>query len=211
MNILEKIRKNKTEKSKFQLFRLFYLISVVAIIIIVIVAGLESRSIFHKMVLEDAQRDAMHVATALRDCEVKEFISIDDGKEGSLQFLSINWIDEQERQRQQLGGGAWCPLPDQWNAMMVFDTLVFNEYRSANTMRYDLQNWLLMLVGHDKAFVTATSKLSLYDDQSMPVGPSWKAALTTLSDTVLEEQFADVLNEKRIQALGKRRDRLLSQ
>ena len=45
----------------------------------------------------------------------------------------------------------------------------------------------------------------------MPVGPSWKAALTTLSDAVLAEQLADVLDKKRIRALGKRRDMLLSQ
>lgn len=71
-------------KSTFRLFRHFYLISVVAIIVILVVAGLGLRSIFRKMVLEEAQRDAIRISYALRDCEVKEFISIDDSKEQSL-------------------------------------------------------------------------------------------------------------------------------
>jgi hypothetical protein len=124
--------------------------------------------------------------------------------------LSTDWIDEQHRQEQAIGGGAWCPLPDQWDAMMVFDTLVANAYRGAATMRYDLENWLLMLVGHDKAFTTSSSTLSRYKDVPMPIGPSWKAALTELSDEVLQDQLADVLDEKRIRALGQRRDLLLS-
>jgi len=134
-----------------------------------------------------------------------------DGKDGSLQFLPTRWMNEEQRQGRNLGGGAWCPLPDQWGAMMIFDTLVFNEYRNVATMRYDLADWLLMLVDHDKAFTTSTSMLSHYKDVPMPVGPSWKAALTSLSDAVLAEQLADVLDEKRIRALGKRRDLLLSQ
>jgi hypothetical protein len=95
--------------------------------------------------------------------------------------------------------------------MMIFDTLLSNAHRNVATMRYDLADWLLMLVDHDKAFTTSTSTLPRYKDVSMPVGPSWKAALTTLSDAVLAEQLADVLDEKRIRALGKRRDMLLSQ
>ena len=133
-----------------------------------------------------------------------------DGKDGSLQFLPTRWMDEAQRQGRNLGGGAWCPLPDQWDAMMIFDTLVSNEYRSAETMRYDIANWLMMLVDHDKAFTTSKATLPRYKDLPMHVGPSWKAALTTLSDEVLAVQFADVLDEKRIRALGKRRDLLLS-
>ena len=134
-----------------------------------------------------------------------------DGKDGSLQFLPTRWMDEEQRQGRNLGAGAWCPLPDQWGAMMIFDTLVFNEHRNVATMRYDLADWLLMLVDHDKAFTTSKSMLPRYKDVPMLVGPSWKAALATLSDAVLAEQLADVLDEKRIRALGKRRDMLLSQ
>jgi hypothetical protein len=120
-------------------------------------------------------------------------------------------MDEEQRQGRNLGSRAWCPLPDQWGAMMIFDTLVSNAHRNVATMRYDLADWLLMLVDHDKAFTTSTSMLPRYKDVPMPVGPSWKAALTTLSDEVLAVQLADVLDEKRIRALGKRRDMLLSQ
>ena len=134
-----------------------------------------------------------------------------DGKDGSLQFLPTRWMDEAQRHGRNLGGSAWCPLPDQWDAMMIFDTLVSNAHRNAETIRYDMVNWLMMLVDHDKAFTTSTSMLSRFKDVPMHVGPSWKATLTSLSDEVLAAQLADVLDEKRIRALGKRRDMLLSQ
>ena len=133
------------------------------------------------------------------------------GEEGSLQFVPTGWIDEQQRQLQKIGGDAWCPLPDQWNAMFIFDTLAFNEFRNVATMRYDLENWLLMLVGHDRSFTTSSSKPAPYKDTPMPVGPNWKAALASLTDGALQAQFADVLDRRRIKALGKRRDLLLSQ
>ena len=86
INILKKSCKKETKKSKFHLFRHFYLISVVAIIIILIAAGLGLRAIFRKMVLKEAERDAVRISYALRDHEMKKFISIDDSKE---QLLSV--------------------------------------------------------------------------------------------------------------------------
>ena len=133
-----------------------------------------------------------------------------DGKDGSLQFLPTRWINEYQRQNQGLGGSAWCPLPDQWRAMIVFDKLVYNKNRSANTMRYDLTDWLLMIIGHEGAFSTSTLNLSHHNNEAIQIGPGWKAALTALSDAALAEQLVDVLGEKRVRALGKRRDLLIN-
>ena len=70
--------------SKFYLFRHFYLISVVAIAVILGVACLGLRGIFRNFVLFEADRDAIRISRALRDCEVKEFIPTDDSKEQSV-------------------------------------------------------------------------------------------------------------------------------
>ena len=84
INILKKLHKKKTEKSTFHLFRWFYMISVAAIMVILVVACIGLRGIFRGFVLREAERDAERLSYALRDCEVKEFISIDNTKEQSL-------------------------------------------------------------------------------------------------------------------------------
>ncbi len=134
-----------------------------------------------------------------------------NGKDGALQFVPIRWIDEYQRQYRKLGGGAWCPLQDQWAAMTIFDKLVANKKRTVATLRYDLTDWMVMLVGHDGAFTTSTLNLSQDQVDELQIGPTWRAGLAALSDIVLQEQLADVLDAKRIRALGKRRDLLLNQ
>lgn len=134
-----------------------------------------------------------------------------DGKDGTLRFVPIGWIDEQQRRVDESGGGADCPLVDQWDAMVVFDILVGNEQRTAESILYDVNSFDLMLVGHRRAFSTSGAKPSLYRKVAVKVGPAWKAELTDLTDEVLQEQFAGLLDKRRIKALAKRRDLLLNE
>ena len=134
-----------------------------------------------------------------------------DGEVGSLQFVPIRWIDEQRRQEEQSGGRASCSLREQWNAMLIFDILIGNELRIAETIRYDSNSFLLMLAGHGRAFSTSGSKPSRYKGVPLDIGPAWVAALNSMTDEVLKQRFADVLDKRRIRALAKRRDLLLNE
>ncbi|MGI9271792.1 MAG: metallophosphoesterase [Woeseiaceae bacterium] len=134
-----------------------------------------------------------------------------DGDEGSLQFVPARWIDEQQRQLDQSGGGANCPLPDQWEAMLVFDILLGNDRRGVESIRYDASSFDLMLVGHKRAFSTSGSKPARYKDVPVKVGPAWKEELTSLTDDMLQDEFAGLLDKRRIKALAKRRDLLISE
>ena len=49
-----------------------------------------------------------------------------NGKSGVLQFLPDQRVNEKQRHEASGGGGAWCPLPEQWNAMYTFDALLHN-------------------------------------------------------------------------------------
>lgn len=134
-----------------------------------------------------------------------------DGKRGSLQFLPGDTMNEAQRQAEGIGGGAWCPLPVQWPNMTLFDTLAGNSARSADTLLYNLDAWQLILVGFDNAFTTSTAKPTYLRDGRIKVGPSWNAALKSLDNELLQATFEDVLDKRRIKALGKRRDLLLSE
>jgi hypothetical protein len=133
-----------------------------------------------------------------------------DGDEGSLQFLPASSTDETQRSQSGRGGGAMCPLPVQWSAMMVFDALIFNEGRSAANIRYDRSSWQLILPGYTRAFSTSKSRPAHLRDQQLAVGPAWQRALSTLTDEALKAELGDVLDDRRLRALGARRDALIA-
>jgi hypothetical protein len=132
------------------------------------------------------------------------------GDEGSMQFVPVELMTETVRQQKQIGGGAWCPLPVQWPSMSIFDALTANTARTTDTLLYNLDTWEVVLTGFDQSFTTSTKRPAYLNDGRITVGPSWQAALKLLDDDSLQENFADVLDKRRLKALRKRRDDLLS-
>jgi Calcineurin-like phosphoesterase len=132
-----------------------------------------------------------------------------DGDAGVLQLFAANAKDEQSRRETGDGYQAWCPLPEQWNAMYIFDTLMHNAPRHPQNIRYSPGNWQLVLTGHDESFGTKTSRPAWLKDAPLQVGDAWKDAVAALDDQVLESELADVLDKRRLNALKQRRDALL--
>ena len=133
-----------------------------------------------------------------------------DGKDGSLQFMVARYSDEERRSASGRGGDASCSLRDQWGAMYVFDVLIYNEGRSQQRMLYDIGSWQLMLSEHDRAFVARKGRPKHLQGVPLEVNAGWRLALTELTDAVLQQNFSDVLDKRRIKMLAKRRDELLA-
>lgn len=133
-----------------------------------------------------------------------------DGDSGSLQFLPGNSSDEAERSAKGQGGGASCPIMDQWTAMYVFDVLIFNEGRSQHRMLYDRSTWELILSENDRAFAARKGRPVHLKKATIPVSPGWKKALLALTDDVLQSNLGDVLDGRRLKALMSRRDELIA-
>lgn len=133
-----------------------------------------------------------------------------DGVDGSLQFLAAKYSDEMRRSASGRGGGASCPLPDQWDAMYAFDVLIYNEGRSQERMLYDTSSWRLMLTEHAMAFGTKKGRPRHLKGVSLDITEGWRQALLELTDDVLTENFSDVLDKRRLKALVLRRDELLA-
>jgi hypothetical protein len=132
-----------------------------------------------------------------------------DGEAGSLQFLPYGSIDEVQRAERGKGSSANCPLADQWDAMFVFDALIYNDGRIPQSIRYSQDNWQLLLVGHNRAFASKKGRPKFLRGKKLNVTNAWRDALKALSDDVLVEQFSDVLDKKRLSSLGTRRNELL--
>jgi hypothetical protein len=130
--------------------------------------------------------------------------------DGSLRFRVPGSVDESQRQETNRGGSAQCPLPDQWEAMPIFDALVFNEGRSLQSIRYSPDTWQLLLTSYHLAFSTRGGRPKFLQGRELKLTGRWRKALEALTDDVLTEHLGDVLDQKRITALAKRRDELLS-
>jgi hypothetical protein len=131
--------------------------------------------------------------------------------QGSLQYLAPGSIDEKRRHEKGYGGSAMCPLTDQWDAMFVFDALIYNDGRFLQTIKYSPDSWQLLLVGHGRSFPTRKGRPKHLEGRDLALGKTWRDTLASMTDEVLGSQLADVLDKKRLSALSKRRDELLAQ
>lgn len=132
------------------------------------------------------------------------------GREGSLQFLPDNTTDESVRKSSGQGGNSSCPIMDQWAAMYVFDVLIFNEGRTQQRMMYDKSTWSLILSEHDRAFANRKGRPGHLENAGLTVSAGWKNALSEMTDQVLQEEFGDVIDKRRLKALAARRDELIA-
>ncbi len=127
-----------------------------------------------------------------------------------MQFSPEESIDENERRRKDSGAEAWCPLPEQWNAMFVFDALIYNDARDARSILYDLDTWQVILTAHDRSFTDRDGLPRNLRSVPLQFDRAWQEQLAALNDDVLQRNLGDVLDEKRLRALGQRRDGLIA-
>jgi len=131
------------------------------------------------------------------------------GEAGSLQYMPPSTSDEQQRAASGRGASAWCPLPDQWNALYIYDVLIGNEGRLPTNMLYSTDNWQLILTGHGNGFSSSRKRPRYLQDSQLVISSYWVQALKSLDRDAMTAEFGDVLDKRQITALLKRRDLLL--
>ena len=134
-----------------------------------------------------------------------------DGVAGALQFAPSNLMTEAERSTLGTGGSAWCPLRDQYPAMYIFDTLVFNEGRGLEQIAYETDSFDLVLLGHERTFATQRGRPRHLQEATLELSPVWQAALQALDQERLNEALRDVLSGRQIRALSRRVESLLAE
>jgi len=132
-----------------------------------------------------------------------------NGDDGALQLVPANAIDEARRAEAQAGAGAWCPLPEQWATMYVFDTLIGKERRAREEILYDRESFKLFVSGHANAFGRGRGLPRYLEGAELDVTDAWRTALSTLSEKVLDAELDEFLGKRQRRALLRRRDELL--
>ena len=78
-------------------------------------------------------------------------------------------------------------------------------------MLYSPDDWLLILVDHENSFDAERGRPTYLENIELAIGDQWRTALLELDDEALRAVLGDVLDDKRLTALAKRRDALVGE
>ena len=109
------------------------------------------------------------------------------------------------------GGSAWCPLRDQFPAMYIFDTLIYNEGRTLEQIAYSVENFNLLLLGHERSFGTQRGRPAHLREVMLDLGPAWQEALQAIDEDRLTEVLGESLSRREIRALARRIETVLEE
>lgn len=130
-----------------------------------------------------------------------------DGQKGSEQF----WVDSMMSEAERLKKKARPPDQEKWNQislkMRLFDSLIYNTDRHVNNLLIT-KDWEIILIDHSRSF-------RIFGDLKNPksmtrFSRSLLAGLRELKKENLKERVGPYLSEGQIDALLKRRDRILA-
>jgi hypothetical protein len=130
------------------------------------------------------------------------------GRRGILQF----WAEDSVNVRQLLEQGkqaqGWCPAGPQYSLMNVFDVLIHNSDRTQENALFT-RDGMLLLIDHSRAFRTLRTNPRLLYKGGVQVPPALAERLRRLDRQALQAKLGPYLDSRQIDALLKRRDRLL--
>jgi hypothetical protein len=129
---------------------------------------------------------------------------------GVLQFWIDNSINVRRMLEQKKQPDGWCAVAPQYNLMNVFDVLTHNSDRTQENALFT-QDWMLVLIDHTRAFRTLRTNPTLLYKGGVQVPPALAERLKRLDRDTLQARLGPYLQGAQIDALLKRRDRLLKE
>jgi hypothetical protein len=132
-----------------------------------------------------------------------------NGRAGALQFWVENLISELERQNENVAATGWCPLSEQYNLMVAFDTLIYNVDRTLQNIVYDRDSWMLYLIDHSRGFRLNKGRPKDISKVDLVISQDLVEALEGLTLEELRAQVGDLLIQDQMRAILRRRDELV--
>ncbi|MGH8204091.1 MAG: hypothetical protein ACREST_05735, partial [Steroidobacteraceae bacterium] len=129
---------------------------------------------------------------------------------GILQFWVDGSINLRQMLEQKLQPSGWCPTNPQYNLMNVFDLLIHNTDRTQENALFT-RDWMLVLIDHSRSFGTSLKAPALLYKNPVELPPALAQRLAKLDKATLQAALGPYLHRRQIDALLKRRDRLLSE
>ena len=156
---------------------------------------------------ETANRLAAYELSKLLDWPLVPITVARDG--GVLLALPTASLNEAQRIADGRGRPNHCAAGSIYQLMYAFDTLTFNQYRSADTMLYDPQTWQLWLTGHGRTFTRSRGVPRYLAEQPKVLPASVLQQLSELDEPTVMAALEPLIGAGNVRALLKRRDAML--
>jgi hypothetical protein len=133
------------------------------------------------------------------------------GQRGVLQARPLKWVTQAQVQQQQASlGEGWCRPELQLQLMYAFDMLIGNEGRTAESILFDSNDWLIYGTAHDRAFGTMRGLPAYLKARPPAPGAELRRRISTLDEDGLRASLGDLLDARGRSAILSRRDALLA-
>ncbi len=132
------------------------------------------------------------------------------GRTSAVQFWVEGSINARQMIEAKLAPEGWCPVEPQYNLMNVFDVLVHNTDRTQENLLLT-RDWNVVLIDHSRAFTLKQDPPRLLYQKPLELPPAFAARLAALDRASLERALGPWLHRRQLDALLKRRDRLLGE
>ncbi len=129
---------------------------------------------------------------------------------GILQARPRKWISQAEVQRQSLRVGGWCSVEPQFQLVYAFDTLIGNESRTAESLLFDSDGWVVYATSYERAFGTAAGLPAYLKARPPTPGAEVRRRLEQLDEAGLQAALGDLLDARARKAILARRNVLLA-
>jgi hypothetical protein len=132
------------------------------------------------------------------------------GQRGVLQGRPLKWVTQRDVQTQSLRGGGWCGAERQFQLVYALDVLIGNEARTADSLLFDSDDWLVYATAHERAFGKGMSLPAYLKAQPPQPGAELRRRAALLDEAALQSTLGDLLEAQELAAILLRRDALLA-
>ena len=132
-----------------------------------------------------------------------------DGQQGALSDWMEGTINERDRVEQEVPFTGYCDQYEQYRLRYVFDILTYNEDRNLTNILWTKDKFMLRFIDHSLAFRSKTNRPKQYRRVDLRVSDLLYRKLEALDDETLQREMAPYLHPTQIEAMIKRRDRIL--
>jgi len=132
-----------------------------------------------------------------------------NGVSGVAELVPATALSEQARAAGNVYRPNYCLEGSDFDLLLVLDALMGQENRSGDNVFYDRANWLIYLTDHKKAFPKSDRLPRYLENQTVMLPVLVAERLAGLTSATLTAGLGEHLDDRQIQAILSRRDRVL--
>jgi Calcineurin-like phosphoesterase len=133
-----------------------------------------------------------------------------EGRRGLLQARPRNWLTQAQVREQSLRAGGSCDAEAQFQLLYALDTLLGNEARTAESLVWDTDSWMVFGTSFSQAFGTSRGLPGFLRERPPVIGAALRRTMAKLDEKQLAASLGSSVSPRAQRSILARRDTLLA-